>query len=144
MKPLTMGRRRRVAKRIGRRGSTLIESAMVMLSFAVLMGGMMEVGLAGLISNTVSFAAQRAARYASVRGSASGNVATAANVQTIAQQYATPLNPNSLTVTVTWTPNNSPGSTVQVAVSYAIKPVFLPVSAGALTLTGTSRQIIAQ
>jgi Flp pilus assembly protein TadG len=117
---------------------------MVMLSFAVLMGGMMEVGLAGLISNTVSFAAQRAARYASVRGSASGNVATAANVQTIAQQYATPLNPNSLTVTVTWTPNNSPGSTVQVAVSYAIKPVFLPVSAGALTLTGTSRQIIAQ
>jgi Flp pilus assembly protein TadG len=136
------GRRR--AKRIGQRGSTLIESTMVLLSFAVLVGGMMEVGFAGMISNSVSFAAQRAARYASVRGSASGHAATAADIQTVAQQYATPLSSGGLTTTVTWTPNNSPGSTVQVAVSYAIRPVILPLDAGTLTLTGTARQLIVQ
>ena len=144
MKTSTMGRRRGGARRIGRRGSTLIESTMVLLSFVVLMGGMMEVGFTGLISNSVSFAAQRAARYASVRGSASGHAATAADIQTIARQYATPLNTNALTVTVTWTPNNSPGSTVQVAVSYAITPVFLPLAGGPLTLTGTARQLVVQ
>jgi Flp pilus assembly protein TadG len=117
---------------------------MVLLSFAVLMGGMMEVGIAGLISNSVSFAAQRAARYASVRGSASGHAASAADIQTIAQQYAAPLSTSAITVSVTWTPNNAPGSTVQVVVSYAIRPAFLPVSAGALTLAGTARQIVVQ
>jgi Flp pilus assembly protein TadG len=117
---------------------------MVLLSFAVLMGGIMEVGLAGLISNAVSFAAQRAARYASVRGSASGHAATAADIQTVAQQYATPLSTNALTVSVTWTPNNTPGSTVQVVVSYAIRPAFLPLSGGPLTFAGTARQVIVQ
>jgi Flp pilus assembly protein TadG len=117
---------------------------MVLLSFAVLVGGMMEVGFAGMITNTVSFAAQRAARYASVRGSASGHAATAADIQAVARQYATPLGASGLTVNVTWTPNNAPGGTVQVAVSYAIRPVFLPLSAGALTLTGTARQIVVQ
>jgi hypothetical protein len=77
---------------------------------------MMKVGLAGMISNSVSFAAQRAARYASVRGSASGNAATAAQIQAVALGYAEPLNTGNLTVSVTWTPNNTPGSTVQVAV----------------------------
>jgi Flp pilus assembly protein TadG len=139
-----MGPRRGGRQRAGLRGSTLIESTMVLLSFAVLMGGMMEVGFAGMITNTVSFAAQRAARYASVRGSASGHAATAADIQTVARQYATPLGASGLAVNVTWTPNNAPGSTVQVGVSYSIKPAFLPLSAHALTLTGTARQIVVQ
>lgn len=126
------------------RGSTLIESTLVLLSFAVLLGGIMEVGFTGMVSNSVSFAAQRAARYASVRGSASGHAATAANIQAIAQQYASPLSSSGLTVTVTWTPNNNPGSTVQVQVSYAITPTILPLDGSAFTLTGTSSQLIAQ
>lgn len=126
------------------RGSTLIESTLVLLSFAVLLGGIMEVGFTGMVSNSVSFAAQRAARYASVRGSSSGHAALTSDIQTVAQQYASPLNPSSLTVAVTWTPNNSPGSTVQVQVSYAFKPAILPLDGNALTLTGTSNQLIVQ
>jgi Flp pilus assembly protein TadG len=97
-----------------------------------------------MAANAVSFAAQRAARYASVRGSASGHPAAKADIQAIAQQYAAPLNPSSVTATVAWTPNNGPGSTVQVVVSYTITPAFLPIDGGALTLSGTACQIVVQ
>jgi len=112
----------------------------------VLVGGMMEVGFAGMAANSLEFAAQRAARYASVRGSASGHAASVADIQSIAQQYATPLNPASLTVTVTWTPsnNNNPGSTVQVQTAYSIVPSILPLDSGAMKFQATARQIILQ
>jgi len=128
----------------GRRGSTLIESTLVLLSFAVFLGGIMEVGFAGMAANAVAFAAQRAARWASVRGSASGHVASLADVQNIAKQYATPLNPSSVSVSVTWPGNKSPNTLVQVVVSYPITPVFLPLTGGPLTLTATACQNIVQ
>lgn len=127
-----------------RRGAALVESALAMLVLGILIAGIMELGLAGLISNTVAFAAQRAARYASVRGSGSGHPAAVADIQATAQAYAAPLSPGSLTVTVTWTPNNNPGSTVLVTVAYAIKPSLLPVDGGILTLQNSARQTITQ
>jgi len=126
------------------RGSTLIESAMALTSWSIMMAGIMELGFTGLISNSVSFAAQRAARYASVRGAASGHPASAADIQTVADQYATPIAPGLLTVTVAWTPNNSPGSTVAVKVSCSVKPALLPLSATPLTLQSTAAQIVVQ
>ncbi len=126
-----------------RRGSTLVESAFALTSVALLLAGIMELGLTGLAANSVSFAAQRAARYASVRGSASGHVASVTDIQNTAQQYAAPLNPASLAVAVTWSPNNHPGSTVQVQVSYTFAHL-LPISSRALTFQSTARQIILQ
>jgi Flp pilus assembly protein TadG len=127
-----------------RRGSTLVESAFALASFAVLLAGIMEIGFTGFVANSVTFAAQRAARYASVCGSASGHPAAAADVQAVAQKYATPLTAGSVTVNVTWTPNNSPGSTVQVQVVYSFKPSILPLDGGILTLQSTARQTIVQ
>ena len=137
-------RMRRVIRRRRRssRGAAMVESAMVLLVLAVLLAGIMEIGFATLISNSVSFAAQRAARYASVRGTGSGRPAQASEIQAIAQSYAAPLNPSGLTVGVTWTPNNNPGSTVLVTVSYGIR--MLPVSSGTITFTGKALQTIAQ
>jgi hypothetical protein len=65
-------------------------------------------------------------------------------VQSIAQLYATPLSTATLGVTVTWTPDNSPGSRVKVKVAYTFKPSVLPVSATALTLQSTSSQVVVQ
>jgi Flp pilus assembly protein TadG len=127
-----------------RRGSTLVESAFALASFAVLLAGIMEIGFTGFVANSVTFAAQRAARYASVCGSASGHPAATADVQAVAQKYATPLTAGSVTVNVTWTPNNSPGSTVQVQVVYSFKPSILPLDGGILTLQSTARQTIVQ
>jgi Flp pilus assembly protein TadG len=128
----------------GRRGSVMIESALVLLVYGVLMAGIMELGVVGFAVNSVSFAAYRAARFASLRGSGSGHPATAADIQASATGYAAPLSSGALTVAVTWTPDNHPGSTVQVKVSYNFKPAMLPVSAGVLTLQTTAREIIAQ
>jgi Flp pilus assembly protein TadG len=144
-----MQRRTKTARRAGRwsaQGSTLIESTLALWTLAIMVGGIMEVGFAGLVANSLEFSAQRAARYASVRGSSSGHAATISDIQSVAQQYATPLNPVSLTVTVSWTPanNNNPGSTVQVQTGYSIVPSILPLDSGMMKFQATARQIILQ
>jgi Flp pilus assembly protein TadG len=127
-----------------RRGSTMVESALALTTFALLTGGIMELGFAGLAANSVTFAAQRAARYASLRGSSSGHAATVSDIQAVAQQYAAPLSSGMLTVTVTWSPDNKPGSAVTVQVACTFRPSMLPVSASALRLQSSSRQSIVQ
>ena len=130
-----------MARRATRRGSTLVESAVVATVFMMLLAGIMEFGRLGFAYNSVSFAAQRAARFASVRGASSGHAAVAADVESAAKGYA-PLNGAQLTVATTWLPNNQPGSTVQVKVTYTFASVLVPV--GTLTLQTTARHIIAQ
>ena len=127
-----------------RRGATLVEGALVFLVFAVLVAGIMELGVVGFAGNAVTYAAHRAARFGSLRGSGSGHAATIADIQASATACAAPLSPSNLTVTVTWLPDNHPGSTVQVTVTYAIKPSVLPLDAHLLTLQSTARQRIAQ
>ena len=127
-----------------RRGSTLVESALAILVFAILLVGIMDLGFTGFVVNSVTFAAQRAARYASVRGSGSGHAATASDIQAIAQEYAAPLAATALTVQVSWTPNNNPGSTVRVQVSFTFTPALVSLSAGPWTLQGTASQAITQ
>jgi hypothetical protein len=113
-----------------------------MMVFAVLVAGIMELSVIGLAGNCVTFAARRAARFASIRGSASGHAASASDIQSTAQLYATPLAPASLAVTVSWAPDNSTGSTVQVKVAYSFRPSILPVSATFLTVQSTAAQLI--
>jgi len=127
-----------------RRGSTLVESSVVAVVFLLLLAGIMEFGCLGFAYNEVSFAAQSAARYAAVRGSSSGHAASAADVQTAAETYTGALDNTQVTVTTTWTPDNHPGSTVQVKVSYNFATVLVPLSATALTVQTTARAIITQ
>jgi len=122
----------------------MIEGALVFMVFSVLIAGIMELGVVGFAANSVTFAAHRAARFASLRGSTSGHAATAADVRTVANTYASPLNPSNLTVTVTWLPDNTPGNSVEVTVVYALRPAVLPLSAHALSLTSTARQRVLQ
>lgn len=126
------------------RGAAMVETALALLVFVVLVCGIMQLGLIGAISNCVSFAAQQAARWASTRGSTSGHAATAADVQGIAQQYAAPFNTAALAVDVKWSPDNKPGSSVTVKVSYLLGPSLLPISKTALNLRATAAQRVVQ
>jgi Flp pilus assembly protein TadG len=122
-----------------------VESSVVAAVFLLLLTGTMEVGRLGFAYNEVSFAAQSAARYASVSGSSSGHVATAAEIQSVAETYTGALDNTKVTVTTTWSPNNNPGSTVQVKVSYNFATVLVPLSsAGLLTVKTTASNIITQ
>jgi Flp pilus assembly protein TadG len=132
-------------KRFGsQRGGTLVEGALVFLVFAILMVGIMELGVVGFAANSVAYAAHRAARFGALRGSTSGHPAVVTDIQTSARSAAAPLNPSNLNVGVQWLPNNQPGSSVQVTVSYSFRPALLPISRTALTLQSVARARIAQ
>jgi len=128
------------------RGSTLVESALALASFAVLLAGIVEAGFVMFAANAVTFAAQRAARYASVNGSTAPHVAKVSDIQSVAQSNAAPLSAGSLTINVSWTNsgNNAPGNPVQVQVIYAITPSILPIDGGVLKLQSTAAATIVQ
>ncbi|HUI55378.1 MAG TPA: TadE family protein [Bryobacteraceae bacterium] len=127
-----------------RRGSTLVECALVTTVFIFLLVGIMEIGRLGFACNSITFAAHRAARFAATRGSSSGHAASVSDIQNAALSYVAALDTAALSVGVTWTPDNHPGSQVQVQVSYSFKPLLIPLSASALTLKSTSSQVITQ
>jgi Flp pilus assembly protein TadG len=127
-----------------RRGSTMIESTLVATVYLLLLVAIMECGRLGFAYNSVSFAAHRAARWASLRGASSGHAASAADVRTEANGLLTALDFANVSVSTTWTPDNRPGSTVQVTVSYGFRTLLVPMSARLMTLATTSRQVVVQ
>lgn len=127
-----------------RRGSTMVEGALVMTTYIYLMVGIMDFGRMGFAWNSITYAAHQAARFAATNGSASGHPASAAAIQANADSNIAGLSANSLNVSVTWTPNNNPGSQVQVLVSYSFKPLLIPISSSTLTLKSTAVDVITQ
>ena len=85
--------------------------------------GAMEFGVAVYAYNFCSYAAQAAARWASVHGSQSSSPATSASVLSYVQSQAVALDPTLLSVNSTWAPDTTPGSTVTVTVGYTVKPL---------------------
>ena len=130
--------------RAGRRGSTMLEGALVMTTFVILLVGVMDFGRLGYTYNSVTYAAHQAARFAATNGSASGHAASAATIQANAKGNMVGLNASDLTVAVSWNPNNNPGSQVQVVVSYGFQPLVVPISSTSLTLKSTAVVIITQ
>ena len=128
----------------GRRGSTMLEGALVMTTFVVLLVGSMDFGRLGFAYNSVTYAAHLAARFAATSGSASGHAASVATIQANADSNLLGLDASKLTISVTWTPNNNPGSQVQVVVSYGFQPLVIPISSTSLTLKSTAVDIITQ
>jgi Flp pilus assembly protein TadG len=127
-----------------RRGSTMLEGALVMTTFVILLIGSMDFGRLGFTYTSVTYAAHQAARFAATSGSASGHAATVATIQANADNNLIGLSATGLTVAVTWIPNNNPGSQVQVVVSYSFKPLVVPIAPGSLTLKSTAVDIITQ
>jgi Flp pilus assembly protein TadG len=128
----------------GRRGSTMLEGALVMTTFVILLVGSMDFGRLGFAYSSVTYAAHQAARFAATNGSASGHAASVATIQANADSNLLGLDASKLTVSVTWTPNNNPGSQVQVVVSYGFQPLVVPISSTSLTLKSTAVDIITQ
>ncbi len=100
------------------RGQATAEFAIVAAVFLTLLLGMTEFASAMYAYDFVSYAASETARYAAVRGSSSSSPATESTLESYLSGLATGLNPNDLSMTATWSPNNNPGSVVQVSVTY--------------------------
>jgi len=131
-------------RRRSQAGNTMVETALVITCYLMIVFGIIEFSQATFAWNFVSYAARNATRYASVHGATSQTIATAQSVTNVVLAQAVALNASNLTVSTTWTPNNQPGSTVQVKVSYLYKPLLVVVFPSVQTFSSTSQMVILQ
>ena len=89
-----------------RRGSAVLEGALVMTAFVILMVGAIDFQPSRLYLQLHLLRRHQAARYASTNGGASGHAASITNIKTNVQNNLVGLNSAWLTVTVTWSPDN--------------------------------------
>ena len=95
-------------------GATVVEFALILPLFLLLMGGIIEFGRYVYVGTTLKSAAMQAVRMAVVRSDASGNSVTKSEIVTYAQGKAFGVDTQSCPPEVTYTAGNLPGSTVAV------------------------------
>ena len=134
-----------VSKRWNDVGTALVEFSLVIVVFFIFVFGVMDFGRAIYAYHFVSNAACEATRYAMVRGSNSIDPVTAADVEGYVKSLVPQgIDPNSLTVSTSWSPNNAPGSSVRVQVSNSFQctsPFFRTYH---MTLSDSSQMVISQ
>ena len=153
--------------RAGERGVELVEAAISLFVFLLLLMGVMDFGRAVYAYHFVSSAARQGSRWASVRGStctglSGGCPAAASNVQTYVRGLAPGgIDSGQVTATTTWPmnpsncaaggANNAPLCDVKVVVSYNFSFILLPrklLPSSSLprtfTMSSTSDMIISQ
>jgi Flp pilus assembly protein TadG len=133
-----------IAARRRNSGQATTEFAIVGAVFLILLLGMIEFSAAMYAYDFVSYAASQTARYAMVRGSTSTSPATLSQLQTYAQSLASGLNTANLSTTAAWTPNNQPGSLVQVTVQYNFQFVGGLFASATFPFTDTVQMRIAR
>ncbi len=133
------------AGRLNDLGTGLLEFGLVMVVFFMFVFGVMDFGRALYTYHFVSNAACEATRYAIVRGSSSTDPVTANDIANYVKSRA-PLgiDPNSLTVTTTWSPDDQPGSTVRIQVSDNFRFRNPLVPNYGITLSEASQMVISQ
>jgi Flp pilus assembly protein TadG len=135
---------RLTTRRDNQRGSTLVEATLVTIPFFTLILGIIACGYLVFTYDSLAFGAQQGARWASVRGSTSGTPATVASVQAFVDGQVPGLVPASLTVQTTWSPDNKPGSTVTVRVTYTAVPLSTLSLPNTLTLSSSSTTTVSR
>jgi Flp pilus assembly protein TadG len=117
----------------------MVEFALTVPIFFLLTFGLIQFALifAGYCGAT--YASQVAVRYAVVHGGTNATPCTAVNVSNIVAPYLWAAQKNSATVTTTWNPNNSAGSTVNVSITLVFK-TGIPFSSVKTVTVGTSAQ----
>lgn len=133
-----------------RRGTTMVEMAMICSVFLLLLLGTVELARAMWSREVITAAAREGARYAIVHGSHSANPSGPGNndpaVEARVRRHCYALDPSRLTITSSWPlGRNDNSSTVKVEVKYRFTS-----AAGALIgrretlLTAASEMLIAR
>jgi Flp pilus assembly protein TadG len=130
------------SRRNRERGSGLLEGALCFSAFLFIVFGVMELAMAVYGYNFCHYAAEDASRWASTRGANYPTPATAASVQSYVNNEAIGLT-NELSVSTTWTPNNQPGSIVQVTVTYTVIPLTGVTLHSNFQVSGTAQMVIS-
>jgi hypothetical protein len=136
------------------RAQALVEFALVVPWFFLLLFGIIEAGRFIFYYETLNNATREGARYAIVNGAntlgcpsgppAPGTSAcdvSGANVMARVRQSAIGV-PNAITVTPTWDPDNGRGSTVRVDASFTYRSLLPLVPLPPITVTAESTLVV--
>ncbi len=135
----------RRARTGSRRGAAMVEFALSWtLFFVMTIVGVMDFGRFIWAYNLVAHAARVGTRYAMVRGSKHPTPATAPTVESRVQKDMLILDDSRVIIATTWEPDNSPGSVVQVRVSYQFVPVLGVFQPASVNVASTSRKVITR
>ncbi|HJR51048.1 MAG TPA: TadE family protein [Gemmatimonadales bacterium] len=126
-----------------RRGATAIEAAFTLPLVILLTFGAIELGRVVSAQANINHAVQETARFAAVRGAASGAAATEAQLETMALQLAE-LPADTLAPAVSWSPDNVPGSVVTVELIHTFTPITLPLAPDSFTFSSTTSMTIVR
>jgi Flp pilus assembly protein TadG len=122
----------------------MIEFSIIAVSALMLIFGIMNCAIAVYDYNFVSFAAREATRYAAVHGSSSASAASTTDISNFVIAQSKGLNGTKLTVSTSWSPDNNPGSTVRVQVSYPFTVTIPFMNRNSLNFSSTSQLVITQ
>ena len=125
-------------------GGVLIKAAFTLPLLLLMAAGIVEVGRAVYAQDALAEATRSAVRYAIVRGAASPEPATAGDIRERLRGRATGLDPGRLEVTVTYEPDNNPGSFVRVEADYRFELLLHAFPVDPITLHSRSRMMISQ
>lgn len=126
------------ARLAGHRGQSLVEFAVVVPVFLMIVLGLFDGARAVWHYNTLAQATREGTRYAIVHSGAS-----ASQIEDVVRGHASGLDQSELTVTVTFPDGESkPGNKVNVRASYRFQPLFDLVGLPGITMTSSSRMTI--
>lgn len=149
-------------KSVGQRGTTLVEFAVIVTVFILMVVGAIDFARVLYTYHYVSDAARDATRYAMVRGHSCSGFSdcpdvTQTQIQTYLSNVPAGIDSTRLNVTASWpvqtnspaacstaSTKESPGCTVQVQVSYSYSFLFPLVHNSTITLSSTSQMVISQ
>ena len=121
-----------------RRGSVIVEFALVFMLYLVVVLGLMEFGRCMWTYATVAHAARQAARFCMVRGTI--NPATTTDIENVVKRFAMGLEDSKLTVNTTYDPATiDRGDIIEVEVGYPFQFVTSPILVYGSTLNLSAR-----
>ena len=127
-------------------GQSMVEFALTSLIIIPMLFAMIDVGVYFWVDTTLANAVREGAHYASVHGSQSSAPSGPGNDSAVISEVNSHItglpNPANVTVQVTWTPNNSPGSQVTVDANYQWHPFTAILWNGTLTIQEDSTMTI--
>ncbi len=101
-----------------RSGAAFIEFGILASIFITLSFAVIDFGRMMWLNNTVEHVAAEGARYAAVRGSDKASPVDKDQVKTYVRDRATGIPAADMDINVIWAPNNNPGGSVTVLVTY--------------------------
>lgn len=125
-------------------GSAMVESALSLTLFFLIILGILDMGRMVYAYNFVSFAAREATRYAATHGTT--NAATTSSITNFVNNEAiSAVNINDLLVIPSWSSTtHGSGTTVTVKVAYTYTPLFSFVMNQSITFSSSSVMVISQ